>query len=93
MKVYIEAAKAGGFYGPCTVLWAPGTWKDNACRMIANRWVPPPESDLGLQLDKRPWRRSLNNLAEGDILFVDEIHSGTTRWRKYCYPAMEDYRD
>ena len=33
----------------------------------------------------------LNNLAEGDILFVDEIHRLNRQVEEVLYPAMEDY--
>ena len=36
-----------GVFGPCTVLWTTGTWKDNACRDHCKRDGYPPESDLG----------------------------------------------
>ena len=33
----------------------------------------------------------LNNLAEGDLLFVDEIHRLNRQVEEVLYPAMEDY--
>ena len=33
----------------------------------------------------------LNNLQEGDILFVDEIHRLNRQVEEVLYPAMEDY--
>ena len=33
----------------------------------------------------------LNNLADGDILFVDEIHRLNRQVEEVLYPAMEDY--
>jgi Holliday junction DNA helicase RuvB len=33
----------------------------------------------------------LNNLAEGDVLFVDEIHRLNRQVEEVLYPAMEDY--
>ena len=33
----------------------------------------------------------LNNLSEGDILFVDEIHRLNRQVEEVLYPAMEDY--
>ena len=34
----------------------------------------------------------LNNLSEGDILFVDEIHRLNRQVEEVLYPAMEDYK-
>lgn len=34
----------------------------------------------------------LNNLAEGDVLFVDEIHRLNRQVEEVLYPAMEDYQ-
>ena len=34
----------------------------------------------------------LTNLAEGDVLFVDEIHRMHKTIEEYIYPAMEDYK-
>lgn len=33
----------------------------------------------------------LNNLQEGDLLFVDEIHRLNRQVEEVLYPAMEDY--
>ena len=33
----------------------------------------------------------LNNLQEGDVLFIDEIHRLNRQWKKCFYPAMEDF--
>ena len=33
----------------------------------------------------------LNNLAEGDVLFIDEIHRLNRQVEEVLYPAMEDY--
>ena len=34
----------------------------------------------------------LTNLAEGDVLFIDEIHRMHKTVEEYIYPAMEDYK-
>ena len=33
----------------------------------------------------------LNNLQEGDVLFIDEIHRLNRQVEEVLYPAMEDY--
>lgn len=37
------------------------------------------------------WRRVLNSLNEGDILFIDEIHRLNRMIEEILYPAMEDF--
>ena len=34
----------------------------------------------------------LTNLAEGDVLFIDEVHRLSNTIEEYLYPAMEDYK-
>ena len=93
MKVYIEAAKARQesldhvlFYGP------PGLGKTTLAGIIAN------EKGTHLKVTSGPafakpgeMAAILNNLAEGDILFVDEIHRLNRQVEEVLYPAMEDY--
>ena len=52
------------------------------------RWVPTSGPAIA-----KPGEMAaiLNNLAEGDILFVDEIHRLNRQVEEVLYPAMEDY--
>lgn len=93
LKIYIEAAKARKepldhvlFYGP------PGLGKTTLAGIIAN------EMNVNLKITSGPaiekpgeMAAILNNLQEGDVLFVDEIHRLNRQVEEVLYPAMEDY--
>ena len=93
LKVYIEAAKQRGesldhvlFYGP------PGLGKTTLAGIIANEMVVHMKVTSGPAIGKPGEMAAiLSNLAEGDILFVDEIHRLNRQVEEVLYPAMEDY--
>lgn len=93
LKVYIEAAKARGealdhvlFYGP------PGLGKTTLSGIIANEMGTHMKITSGPAIGKPGEMAAiLNNLQEGDILFVDEIHRLNRQVEEVLYPAMEDY--
>ena len=93
LKIYIEAAKARGealdhllFYGP------PGLGKTTLAGIIANEMNVNMKITSGPAIEKPGEMAAiLNNLAEGDILFVDEIHRLNRQVEEVLYPAMEDY--
>ena len=93
LKIYIEAAKQRNesldhvlLYGP------PGLGKTTLAGIIEN------EMDVNLKITSGPaiekpgeMASILNNLSDGDLLFVDEIHRLNRQVEEVLYPAMEDY--
>lgn len=93
MKVYIEAAKQRDepldhilLYGP------PGLGKTTLSNIIANEMSANIRTTSGPAIE-RPGDMAaiLNNLNEGDILFIDEIHRINRLIEEVLYPAMEDF--
>ena len=93
LKVFIEAARQRNdsldhvlFYGP------PGLGKTTLSGIIANEMGVNLKVTSGPAIE-RPGDMAaiLNNLQEGDILFVDEIHRLNRQVEEVLYPAMEDY--
>ncbi len=93
LKIYIEAARKRNdpldhvlFYGP------PGLGKTTLACIIANEMGVNIKTTSGPAIEKPgDMAAILNNLKEGDVLFIDEIHRLNRQVEEVLYPAMEDY--
>ena len=93
LKIFIEAAKSRNepldhvlFYGP------PGLGKTTLATIIAHEMGVHIKHTSGPAIEKPGEMAAiLNNLAENDILFIDEIHRLNRQVEEVLYPAMEDY--
>ena len=73
-------------YGP------PGLGKTTLAGIIANELGTSLRVTSGPAIEKPGEMAAiLNNLQEGDVLFVDEIHRLNRQVEEVLYPAMEDY--
>lgn len=93
LKIYIDAAKSRKepldhvlLFGP------PGLGKTTLSCIIANEMGVNIKTTSGPAIEKPgDMAAILNNLQEGDILFIDEIHRLNRQVEELLYPAMEDF--
>ena len=93
LSIYIEAARQREepldhvlFYGP------PGLGQTTLAGIIANEMGVKMKVTSGPAIEKPGEIAAiLNNLSEGDVLFIDEIHRLNRQVEEVLYPAMEDF--
>ncbi len=94
LKIFIEAAKKRKealdhvlFYGP------PGLGKTTLANIIAREMGADIKTTSGPVLE-RPGDLAgiLTNLADKEVLFIDEIHRLNHVVEEHLYPAMEDFK-
>jgi len=93
LNVLIQAAKKRGeslehvlFYGP------PGLGKTTLAYIMANEMGVNIKTVSGPAIERGGDLASiLSNLAENDILFIDEIHRLNKNIEEILYPAMEEF--
>ena len=94
LNIALQAAKQRNeplehalFYGP------PGLGKTTLAYIIANHMGSKITTTSGPALERTgDLMGILTNLAEGDILFIDEIHRLPVNIEEFLYPAMEDFK-
>lgn len=93
LLVYIEAAKQRNESLDHVLLFGPpGLGKTTLSTIIANEMGVNIKITSGPAIEKPGEMAAiLNNLQEGDVLFVDEIHRLNRQVEELMYPAMEDY--
>ncbi|MBM3335244.1 Holliday junction branch migration DNA helicase RuvB [Candidatus Sumerlaeota bacterium] len=94
LRISIEAAKRRGepldhvlLYGP------PGLGKTTLAYIIANEMGVAVKAISGPVIERKDDLASiLTEMAEGDVLFIDEVHRLNRIVEECLYPAMEDFR-
>ncbi len=94
LKVYIQAARERKEALDHVILHGPpGLGKTTLANIIAGEMGSTLKTTSGPALTKAgDLAAILTDLKEGDVLFIDEIHSLNRMVEEYLYSAMEDYK-
>lgn len=93
LKIYIDAVKMRGDSLDHVLLFGPpGLGKTTLSAIIAAELGVNIKTTSGPAIEKQgDLAALLTNLAEGDVLFIDEIHRLSRNIEEILYPAMEDF--
>ncbi|MEZ5301483.1 MAG: Holliday junction branch migration DNA helicase RuvB [Verrucomicrobiales bacterium] len=96
LLLMVDAARARGeALGHVLLSGPPGLGKTTLAHIIAGAMGARIHCTSGPQLEKAGDLAGIlaqSDLADGDVLFIDEIHRLHPKIEEYLYPAMEDFR-